>query len=244
MQFTWTTLSFINEAINREAASSARASEQWWMKISLIQSADDNNDDNDNEVEGFVRGKKDSKILSAFARIMCSNKTSSYQCSCCLLTENSPSLPTFFLLSLLSSQPSVGTKKSEKKQVGSLCLCWGCRWESPTTVLWIQRVKEYSSQLWKIIVGEWSHSAKLYIGLRGISQSILLHETSHTSKCFQGFLALLKSVQQIGICKITAWWNCIWCDERRVMLGWQMRCVLFLVESSGWKTPLMKCSPP
>lgn len=118
----------------------------------------------------------------------------------------SPSLPTFLLLLLLGVRLG-------RKQVGWLCLYWR------TAALGFSRRRESrrwwracTCQLWKISVAEWSHWWKYSaLGYAAFLFHLILHETPHTSKCFQGFLRAFKSVQQIGTVKSRAS-ECIWCE--------------------------------
>lgn len=130
----------------------SRSERRWWM-----------NEERKNRSRRTKINVDESEKVSAFARIMCCNKTSSCQCfDACLLTENSPSLPTFPLLLFLFS--TLG-----RKQV-ALCLC--CCESS-------QRVYSLSCQLRRIGVGEQSLGEFKNIALRQVAAFQLLSYMKH-----------------------------------------------------------------
>lgn len=137
----------------------------------------------------------------------------------------SPSIHRLCLTSCMLS--CFGTK--EKKRLAKLCWCWKVFLVSmpKRSRCWVfamflqfreglrKESKSEARQLWKVIDGEWSQCSNrphrnklsgwtvffLFFGYAALFLDCCasLHETSHTSKCFQGLLSLFfqKVIQQI-----------------------------------------------
>lgn len=189
---------FLNESRSRGRKSvvASRESGWWWMNESNSAFAKECSDER----------REYTKIISAFARIVCNNKTSPLPYVHVVYSQKVFTIITHFP-SFTSSWRAIGTKTSW------LCLCWR------TAALGFSRRRESrrwlracTRQLWKISVAEWSHWWKYSaLGYAAFIFHSTLHETPHTSKCFQGFLRAFKSDQQIGTVKSLAS-ECIWCE--------------------------------
>lgn len=157
--------------------------------------------------------------------------------SCCLLTEKFTIITHFSLLLFLYF--TLG-----RKQVASpVLVLGGC---TPTMRVdgGLKRVKECTRQLWKIIVGEWSHCENLSISVTRHFHYMRPHPHIHQSAFKDFSLLLFKRPNKLEL--LSRGWSTAYGASD--VFGWQTKLnELLSIVASGrrrtftWKVPCGEC---